>query len=197
MADPEVIVKPRDVMPEDARTLPARFYVDPACLAREIDLLFRRRWICAGRADEIASAGPVRAARCRRRQHHRHSRRHRQDSRLPQRLPSSRHAALHGAVGPVRGQHPVSVSRLDLRSRWPPGRRAAHGRSPAFPQGRLPAPCRPRRRVGRPPVPQPVGRRPRLSSISSAICRRSSGRGRWTAFASATASSTTSRRTGS
>jgi Rieske 2Fe-2S family protein len=57
MADPEVIVKPRDVMPADARTLPARFYVDAACFAREIDLLFRRRWICAGRTDEIASPG--------------------------------------------------------------------------------------------------------------------------------------------
>jgi len=33
----EVAVKPRDVMPEGARTLPARYYTDPALLQAELD----------------------------------------------------------------------------------------------------------------------------------------------------------------
>ena len=57
MAEPDVIVKPRDVMPTDARTLPASFYTDPAYFERELDRLFRQRWICIGRTEEIASPG--------------------------------------------------------------------------------------------------------------------------------------------
>jgi Rieske 2Fe-2S family protein len=57
MQDPDIIVKPRDVMPAGARTLPARYYTDPSCFAREMDLLFRRMWICAGRSEEIETPG--------------------------------------------------------------------------------------------------------------------------------------------
>ena len=57
MADPDVIVKPRDVMPPDARTLPARYYADAECFAREMEVLFRRLWICAGRLEEIERPG--------------------------------------------------------------------------------------------------------------------------------------------
>jgi Rieske 2Fe-2S family protein len=57
MQDRDVIVKPRDVMPAQARTLPAAFYVDPAFFAREIDRLFRRMWICVGREEEIERTG--------------------------------------------------------------------------------------------------------------------------------------------
>jgi Rieske 2Fe-2S family protein len=55
--NPEIVVKPRDVMPEGARTLPARYYTDAAYFGRELDALFRTMWICAGRAEEIARPG--------------------------------------------------------------------------------------------------------------------------------------------
>jgi Rieske 2Fe-2S family protein len=53
----EIVVKPRAIMPEGARTLPARFYTEAAYFNRELDALFRARWICAGRAEEIARPG--------------------------------------------------------------------------------------------------------------------------------------------
>jgi Rieske 2Fe-2S family protein len=56
-ASPDLVVKPRDVMPAGATTLPAAFYVDPGYFARELDRLFRRMWICAGRSEEVASPG--------------------------------------------------------------------------------------------------------------------------------------------
>jgi Rieske 2Fe-2S family protein len=52
-----IVVKPRDVMPDGARTLPAPFYTDAEYFNRELDALFRTMWICAGRADEIARPG--------------------------------------------------------------------------------------------------------------------------------------------
>ncbi len=58
MPDPDVVVKPRDVMPAGASTLPASFYTDPAYFERELDALFRSMWICAGRAEEVAAPGP-------------------------------------------------------------------------------------------------------------------------------------------
>jgi Rieske 2Fe-2S family protein len=57
MQDTDVVVKPRDVMPEGARTLPAPYYVDAAYFEREMDALFRRMWVCVGREEEIAAAG--------------------------------------------------------------------------------------------------------------------------------------------
>ena len=57
MPDPDVVVKPRDVMPAGATTLPAAFYTDPAYFERELDALFRSMWICAGRAEEVARPG--------------------------------------------------------------------------------------------------------------------------------------------
>jgi Rieske 2Fe-2S family protein len=53
----EIVVKPRDVMPEGALTLPAEFYVSEARFATELDRLFRRMWICVGRAEEIRTPG--------------------------------------------------------------------------------------------------------------------------------------------
>jgi len=50
-------VKPRDVMPTDARTLPARYYTDPAIFRTEMERFFFRMWIAAGRADQIPSPG--------------------------------------------------------------------------------------------------------------------------------------------
>jgi Rieske 2Fe-2S family protein len=54
---PNVVVKPRDVMPEGARTLPAAYYVDDAYFRREMDALFGRMWVCAGRLEQADSAG--------------------------------------------------------------------------------------------------------------------------------------------
>ena len=76
--------------------------------------------------------------------------------RVLQRVPSSRHEALHRGRGHVRRQHPVSLSRLDVRPRRTPRGRAAHGRGPALPEGRLPAAPRPLRRVGRAHLREPV-----------------------------------------
>ena len=57
MPDPDVVVKPRDVMPAGATTLPAAFYTDPAYFERELDALFRSMWICAGRVEEVERPG--------------------------------------------------------------------------------------------------------------------------------------------
>ena len=57
MHDPTIVVKPRDVMPAGAATLPARYYVDPEYFAREIDALFRTMWVCAGRAEDVERPG--------------------------------------------------------------------------------------------------------------------------------------------
>jgi Rieske 2Fe-2S family protein len=55
MPTPEI--KPRDVMPEHARTLPARYYVARECFDREVDRLFARMWVCAGRAEQVGTPG--------------------------------------------------------------------------------------------------------------------------------------------
>jgi Rieske 2Fe-2S family protein len=55
--EPDVIVKPREVMPEGATTLPARFYVDDAYFRREMEALFERMWICAARVEQVDRPG--------------------------------------------------------------------------------------------------------------------------------------------
>ena len=52
-----IVVKPRDVMPETARTLPAAFYVDRAYFEREMERLFARMWVCAGREEQVDRPG--------------------------------------------------------------------------------------------------------------------------------------------
>ena len=39
------------------RSLPARWYADPATLEVEQELIFRRSWQYAGRADQVAEPG--------------------------------------------------------------------------------------------------------------------------------------------
>lgn len=56
-SDASIQVKPRDVLPRHARTLPARYYTDPAVFAREMKRFFFQMWICAGRAAEIPEPG--------------------------------------------------------------------------------------------------------------------------------------------
>ena len=46
-----------------ARTLPGRFYHDPAIWAREQERLFGRLWICVGRADQFDATGRYRTVR--------------------------------------------------------------------------------------------------------------------------------------
>ena len=38
-------------------TLPGRYYHDPAIFERELDRIFARLWVCAGRADHVPEAG--------------------------------------------------------------------------------------------------------------------------------------------
>src|SRR5689334_5100260 len=54
---PMDIIKPRDVMPETARTLPAGYYVDDTVFRREMDALFGRMWVHAGRTEQIPDPG--------------------------------------------------------------------------------------------------------------------------------------------
>ena len=50
-------IKPRAPMPAHARTLPARYYVDRDCFDREMERLFARMWICAGRTGQVERPG--------------------------------------------------------------------------------------------------------------------------------------------
>jgi glycine betaine catabolism A len=52
-----VVVKPRDVMPEGARTLPAAYYTDATYFRREMDRLFARMWVYAGRVEQVEKPG--------------------------------------------------------------------------------------------------------------------------------------------
>ena len=49
--------KPRDALPLEARTLPARYYVDPDYFLDERERFFARMWACVGREDEIPGPG--------------------------------------------------------------------------------------------------------------------------------------------
>jgi Rieske 2Fe-2S family protein len=54
---PDVVVKPREVMPPGARTLPAGYYVSQEQFAREMQGLFSTMWICAGRTEQVERPG--------------------------------------------------------------------------------------------------------------------------------------------
>lgn len=53
----ELIVKPRAVMPETARTLPAAYYVDRKYFDREMEHFFARMWVYAGRVEQVERPG--------------------------------------------------------------------------------------------------------------------------------------------
>ena len=53
----DVVVKPRDVMPQGASTLPAPFYTDETYFQREMERLFARMWVCVGRTEQVAKPG--------------------------------------------------------------------------------------------------------------------------------------------
>ena len=50
-------VKPRDPMPPDGITLPARYYTDPTLFTAELERFFRRMWVCVARTDELPEVG--------------------------------------------------------------------------------------------------------------------------------------------
>jgi Rieske 2Fe-2S family protein len=50
-------LKTTDAYKQGARTLPGRYYTTPEILSEEAERIFRRQWICVGRADAIAGAG--------------------------------------------------------------------------------------------------------------------------------------------
>ena len=120
----------------------------PRCSARRSTGCSGAMWILRRPHRAGRDAGPVLRPRAARREHHRHAQRRRRGARVLQRLPPSRHAALHRGDRTVRRQHPVPVSRVDLRPRRTADRRAAHGRSAALPQGGLPAASRRTRTCG-------------------------------------------------
>ena len=53
----EVSVKAREVMPAAARTLPPEYYIDRGFFDREMDRLFARMWVYAGREEEVDRPG--------------------------------------------------------------------------------------------------------------------------------------------
>ena len=55
--DSDVIVKPREVMPDGATTLPAPYYADETYFRREMEALFATQWICAGRVEQVEAPG--------------------------------------------------------------------------------------------------------------------------------------------
>ena len=57
MQDVDITIKPRDVMPAGATTLPADFYTDQGRFRVEMDRLFTQDWICAGRVEQVESPG--------------------------------------------------------------------------------------------------------------------------------------------
>ena len=165
--------------------------------AREMERLFAREWICAGRSEQAAAPGQYLPSR--------DSRARASSSRALRQARSRRSTTSAAIAAPgcarstraVRRQHPVPVSRLDLRPRRPAGRRAAHGRRAALRQGRLSRCIAWPRTSGTATSSSRWPRSRRRSPRSSPTCRPSSPPGGCRISASATASSTTCAPTGS
>src|SRR5437763_13049631 len=50
-------VKATQAYQQGQRTLPRRYYVDPAIYAEEQERVFAQRWVCVGRGAELAAPG--------------------------------------------------------------------------------------------------------------------------------------------
>ena len=59
-ADNVVYLDERPGLPSAARTLPSRFYTDPEIFRREMEAIFFRRWIYAGRVEGLEQPGQYR-----------------------------------------------------------------------------------------------------------------------------------------
>ena len=182
-----------------ARTLPARLLhrcgsTSTASWTR----CSRTMWICAGRTEEIERPGqffvrevPATAIIVTRSRTAACSAFYNVCRHRGTRLCTER-------TGTFARQHPVPVSRLDLRPRRPADRRAAHGRGAALPQGGLSrcTACTPRSWDGH--VFLNLDRDAAAArGAARPICPASSARGGWRICAWAAGSSTTSRPTGS
>jgi glycine betaine catabolism A len=55
--DAAMLPKARSVMPPEASTLPAHYYIDPDHFRVELDRIFGKMWFCVGRIDEIPMVG--------------------------------------------------------------------------------------------------------------------------------------------
>ena len=103
----EPLSKPRDVMPQGARTLPAEYYVDPAYFRREMEALFGRMWVCAGRTEQVDRPGRFFVRELARRKHH-----HRR-ARVPDastRSTTSAVIAARSSAPRPRGRSPAASS---------------------------------------------------------------------------------------
>jgi Rieske 2Fe-2S family protein len=49
--------KPRPPLPPTAFTLPAKYYTDRSIFDRELEIFFRRMWVCVGRFEELPEHG--------------------------------------------------------------------------------------------------------------------------------------------
>ena len=128
MSDPDrAYADTRPAAPAGAKTLPARYYTDPALFEREKDRIHRAMWNAAGPAADLAAAGDyrlvevagdslivVRDAAGALRAHHNVCR-HR-GTRL-----------VEAEGGTAARFDPVPLPRLDLRPRRRPAERSPHG----------------------------------------------------------------------
>ena len=94
MPDPDIIIKPRDVMPAGAVTLPAAYYTDPGLLPHRDGAAVRTRVDLRGAQRAGRRARAVLRSRSARREHHHHARVVGRRAGVLQRLPPSRHAAV-------------------------------------------------------------------------------------------------------
>ena len=57
----DLLQKVSETDPADAFTMPGAFYTSPELLELECEQLFRRKWVCVGREEELPQAGDYRA----------------------------------------------------------------------------------------------------------------------------------------
>ena len=73
MEESSIVIKPRDTMPEGARTLPARYYTDAELFKAELDRLFNTDVVLCRPLGRDRATRTVRRARAQWRQRHRHA----------------------------------------------------------------------------------------------------------------------------
>ena len=135
-------------MTVEKRTLPARYYTDPAIFAQERERIFATMWVCAGRTEEVAAPGDfvlrevagesVIVTR-------------RKDGALAAHYNVCRHRGTRlctEAAGHFPDRIQCPYHGVDVRPRRPTARRAAHGRRARVSTRRQRARAGPRRPNG-------------------------------------------------